>query len=252
MAPTTLKFVKKVINSIICLFIPTKLCFFLLNLLGNKIHKTTVIGFSFIWIDYLELDKNTKIGHFNLIAVTELRLKEEAYIGHFNLIKGPLKVILNSYAAIGISNTIKRAKMGIVIGDAALKLGILTKITSNHFIDCCCNVTLGDYSILAGINSQIWTHGYVHDIKGAGRFRVDGKVTVGNNVYIGSMSVINPGVSISDSITIGSSSCVSKSLSKPGLYVSQQLRFIKRDYENVKEKLTKSNEYCIEEVYIKK
>jgi hypothetical protein len=40
-------------------------------------------------------------------------------------------------------------------------------------------VVIGDYSTLAGIGIQVWTHGYVHDTSGPGRYRIDGAVRIG-------------------------------------------------------------------------
>jgi UDP-3-O-[3-hydroxymyristoyl] glucosamine N-acyltransferase len=44
-------------------------------------------------------------------------------------------------------------------------------------------------------------------------------------------SVINAGVRIGDAITVGSMSCVSSSLSAPGMYLSQRLRMVPLDYQ---------------------
>ena len=133
-----------------------------------------------------------------------------------------------------------------------MELGILTKITANHFIDLTRSIKIGDYSIVAGVRSQFWTHGYLHDKTGPGRFRIDGEIIIGNNVYIGSNVVINAGVNIANAITIGSNSTVSKSLKQAGMYVNQGLRFIEKDYNKVKTKLSKIKyENLIEDVYEK-
>jgi acetyltransferase-like isoleucine patch superfamily enzyme len=112
-----------------------------------------------------------------------------------------------------------------------LKLGKYSKITSEHVVDCTRSITIGDYSIVAGCRSQFWTHGYLHAPEGLGRFRIDGAIHIGNNVYIGSACVFNAGVRVSDAITVGAASCVARSLDRPGLYVSQPLRYVELDYE---------------------
>jgi acetyltransferase-like isoleucine patch superfamily enzyme len=106
---------------------------------------------------------------------------------------------------------------------------------------------------MAGISSQVWTHGYNHAPEGPARFRIDGSVNVGSNVYIGSSCVINAGVKINDSITVGSHACVSKSLQDPGLYVSQPLRLVKYDYQQAKNRYpsVKANR-LVEYVVVKK
>jgi len=151
-----------------------------------------------------------------------------------NRLTGPFLCVLKERAGIGTANVIKRARKPVVWGHSQLKLGILAKITSHHIIDCSRSVVMGDYSTLAGRGSQLWTHGYVHAPVGAERFRVDGGIKIGSNVYIGSSSVFNPGVRVVDHISIGAHSSVAKSLLKSGLYVSQALRHIPQDYEQIK------------------
>lgn len=50
--------------------------------------------------------------------------------------------------------------------------------------------------------------------------RLDGGVTIGNNVYIGAGSLINLGVCICDNVVIQAGTCVNKDISEPGVYTS--------------------------------
>lgn len=222
---------KILISFIVLIFPPLRLKNRILNILGCRISLEAKIGFSFIYVDHLKIDDFASIGHMNFIRIERLYLFENSYIQHLNTIKGPLIVVLKNYAAIGNQNKIIRAIHPISWGKSIFKLGKLSKITSKHTIDCMRPVIFGDYSILAGYHSQIWTHGFMHAPSGKDRYRVDGSVKIGNNVYIGSASIINPGVYIASSITIGSNSAVSKSLLKQGLYVNQSLRFFEFDYQ---------------------
>ena len=54
-----------------------------------------------------------------------------------------------------------------------------------------------------------------------------GKIKVGNNVYIGSNSLILPGVVIGDNVVIGAGSVVTKSLKSGGVYAGNPARYIK-------------------------
>ena len=81
----------------------------------------------------------------------------------------------------------------------------------------------------AGVRTQFWTHGFVHAEKGLDRALVVGKIIVGDNVYIGSGSVVTCGVRIADAVTLGVATSVVKSLDKPGLYAAQPLRWFDRD-----------------------
>lgn len=230
---------KKKLTLFICLFIPSSLAVLLLKLIGHKIGKKVKIGISIIHVDSLELYDNSSIGHFNLITINKIKMDYKAYIKMFNVIRGPFDIEIANTGAIGTFNTIQRAKIGVSYGTAVLKLGILSKITSYHFIDLTRSITFGNYTTLAGIRSQIWTHGYFHASEGPDRFRVDGEVKIGHNVYIGSGCLINPGIEVSDSINIGGNSSISKSLYEKGMYVSQGLRYFPKDYDETKAKLNK-------------
>lgn len=240
---------------LICFLFPTKATFWFLNLLGHKIDSSSKIGFSFIWIDgKLTLGKQSKIGHFNIVKINTVDIKDGAYIGNLNRLFGPIELMLSETAAIGNKNSIYRAPIGVTYGAAFLKLGILSKITANHRLDCTRSILIGDYSTLAGHESQLWTHGYYHDKVGSGRFRLDGEIEIGNNVYIGSRCIINAGVKITDAVVVGSNACVSKSLLLAGTYVNQPLRFIEQsDVLDARDKFAKVQGYTIcEEVYERK
>jgi len=171
--------------------------------------------------------KGAKIG-FSLVAVDHLDMAPNAYIGHFNKLSGPFSICMDNNAGIGHSNVITRAPIGVCIGGSALRLGVWTKITSRHRIDCTTSVTLGDYSVIAGNGCQVWTHGYVHERTGLDRYRIDGPVEIGDNVYIGSMCFIASGVTIGSGIIVGGGTSVGKDLIEEGLYVSSPLRHLPR------------------------
>ena len=61
---------------------------------------------------------------------------------------------------------------------------------------------------------------------GPERAYIIGPVRFGDNVYIGSMSCISPGITIAHNVAVGAHSSVAASLLEPGVYVSQKLRYI--------------------------
>jgi len=224
----------------------------LLRLLGYKIGRNTKIGFSLIYIDSFTLLDNAKIGHLNLILNKSLILKKDVYIGYLNIFKGPFDVILKEKAAIGNKNYMTRARKGVSYGESCLTLGRLTKVTVGHHLDLTKSITFGDNSILAGIKSQMWTHGYYHANEGPYRIRIDGDIEIGNNVYVGSRCLFNPGVKVRDAIHIGAGSVISKNLEQSGMYVSQELRYLKNDINTIKEKLHRVQDNgLVEHVYSK-
>jgi len=242
---------KCIITAIVCL-LPSKIALILLKLIGHQISFTARIGLSFVYVEKLTLLPFSKIGHLNLIKVKEVFIARCGNIGHMNYCNGPFSVIIKEKASIGNRNVITRSSKNLVNDSAILTLGFNSKITADHRIDCMCSVTFGDNSILAGSGSQIWTHGYYHERTGPGRFRVEGSINIGNNIYIGSRCVISMGVSICDGVTIGSLSSVSKSISVAGLYVSQPLRYIDSDIDLTRKRLIKVENNLLQEiVYIK-
>lgn len=150
-------------------------------------------------------------------------------IGYGNMILGPFAMLLDERAAIGNRNRVRRAPQGAVaVGYSVLRLGELAKVTGGHYIDCTCSVRLDKFSVLAGADSQVWTHGYVHDREGEGRYRIDGRVSIGSNVYIGSRCVITAGVQIANGAIVGAGTTVARDLPNASLYVSGPLRELPR------------------------
>ncbi|WP_417195744.1 acyltransferase [Bizionia sp.] len=243
---------KKIITSIIAFVFPSFLAVLLLRLLGHKIGRSVKIGFSFIYCNKIEIGNHAKIGHLNLLLNDKLLLCEYAKIGYLNILKGPFSLLLKKQAALGNKNYLTRAKIGITYGESQLNLGELTKITTGHHLDLTQSIIFGDFSILAGIRSQMWTHGYYHADQGKDRLRIDGEIHIGNNVYIGSGCIFNPGVNVANAIHIGAGSVISKNLELSGMYVGQGLRYIENDLGTIQSKLKKVEGFnLVEQVYTK-
>ncbi|WP_417200980.1 acyltransferase [Bizionia sp.] len=225
---------------------------FLLRTLGHAISYNSYIGFGILATKNIELKKHSKIKHFNFIKVESLILEESGFIGSFNILNGPLTIFLEKHAGISKQNKIRRSKAPISYGKAELHLGENAIIVSNHFLDLTKSVSLGNNSILAGIGSQLWTHGYYHADFGKERIRIDGEIHIGNNVYIGSGCIFNPGVNVANAIHIGAGSVISKNLELSGMYVGQGLRYIENDLGIIQSKLKKVEGFnLVEQVYTK-
>lgn len=230
--------------------LPSKLAHVFLKMLGHKVHWSARIGCSFIYVKELHLDKNARIGHFNFIKINSVQLEKDACIRSLNFFKGPFKLILKNDAAIGKQNRFQRSKFPITYGSSIMEAGKGTRITTGNYFDLTQSIVFGEYSQVAGMGSQFWTHGYVHAAQGSDRVRIDGAIGIGNNVYIGTRCTINPGLRIGDAINIGGNSVVSKSLLKSGMYVSQPLRYVASDIDTVRSKYIKvEGEELIEEIY---
>jgi acetyltransferase-like isoleucine patch superfamily enzyme len=222
---------RTVATALAALALPGPLKIFVLRLLRHRLGPNCRIGWNVLLVDRLSLEDGVRIGSFNFIQCRRLVVRTGGYIESFNFVRGPLSILLGPEAGIGRRNQISRAGHARSVGPASLMLGQLSKITSGHKLDCTRSIRLGEYSTVAGLGSQLWTHGYYHFPTGPGRIRVDGKIVLGNNVYVGSACVVSLGVQIADGIMVGSHSSVSKSLTERGLYVSQPLRRVDLDLE---------------------
>lgn len=214
-------------RAVLLALLPVPLVRLLSSRLRASIHPSAHVGFSYIAAKDLNMGSGTSIGHLNWITVDKLDLSDGASVGHMNQIAGRIIAILNSEAAIGNRNIISRSRQNSS-APSLISLGVASKITAGHKVNLASNFSLGDYSIIAGCGSQIWTHGYVHDEKGRGRYRIDGDVKIGNNVYVGSMCFFSMGVYVGDGVIIGGGTSVAKDLTDPGLYVSSPIRKLPR------------------------
>jgi|GEM_PF-627144 len=209
------------------LFVPAVAKPFLLNALGHRVHPSARFRMSLLLTNRIWAGKDTRIGRFNLVKVRRLVMREKAYLGRMNALMGNVTVWLGPNAAIGNQNIISQG-LPQISRPVHLKLDTWTKITASHRVNLCESVTFGAYSTLAGVGSQIWTHGFVHEETGLGRTEVRGNVMIGSNVYIGSHSCLGAGITIADAVTVGAHASVAVSLLEPGVYVPQPLRFVAR------------------------
>lgn len=130
------------------IFLPWRIKKYILRKFFNyKIHPTARIGLSYIYPQYLEM-------------------KEHSFIGHFNVGIHLDKIIIGSYSRIGRSNwitgcsTTKKSKHFSHQKDrkSELIIGNHTAITKNHHIDCTSQIKIGNFTTIAGYNSQLLTH----------------------------------------------------------------------------------------------
>ena len=207
-------------------FLPTWLVRPFANIFGHAIAPGARVGFSLLICDRIVMAPDTRVGHFNYVNVRRLFMRNKSRLGHMNSCRGPVSLRLDENAVIGNRNTITRAPLGTTSGPAQLWLGRLAKITADHSLDCTLTIRLGHYCTLAGKGSQIWTHGYVHEQEAPNRYRVDGSVLIGNNVYLGAGVIVTGGVTICDGASVGVGTCVTKNLLEPGFYISGALRML--------------------------
>ncbi len=90
-----------------------------------------------------------------------------------------------------------------------------------------CQVTMGD-NVMLGPHVQIYTatHPLTHSQRING-IEYGKPVSIGNNVWIGGGSIINPGVSIGNNVVIGSGSVVTKDIPDNVLVAGNPARVIR-------------------------
>lgn len=208
----------------------------LLRLLGHRVSRAARLSPSVLLVSRMVIAGDARIGWFNFIRCRRLVMRQGSYLGRFNQIRGPISVHLAERGAIGNGNVIRRAEYPVTYGPSRLRLGVGSKITVGHFLDCTKSIEFGARVTVAGRGSQFWTHGYYHLPRGAGRFRVDGTILVEDDVYIGSMVLFSYGARVAEGSVIGAQVVVTKSLER-GMYVNQPLRQLPLDQEAMLSKL---------------
>lgn len=100
----------------------------------------------------------------------------------------------------------------------------------------CNKVTIGDH-VLIGPNVSIFTAGHpvTHELR-AEEYEFALPITIGNHVWIGGGSIINPGVTIGDNTIIGSGSVVTKDIPANVIAVGNPCKVLREITDEDKER----------------
>jgi acetyltransferase-like isoleucine patch superfamily enzyme len=231
---------KFLIQNFISLLFPSFIKVFLLNFIGHSIDKSVKIGPVVLGrLVKLNLAKDSSIGAFNVFMCHGVNLKEGAFIRRINRFQGAFDILLNEKSAIGNFNSFVNGGAKLIIGNPIFSLGKYSNLTSRHYFDLTDSIVIGSNTVIGGLSSQFWTHGFQHFNKGQVRLRVDGAITIGDGVYIGSRVIFNPNVNVCDEAALGAGAVISKNLLKPGLYVSPALRYFETSETDFFDKYSK-------------
>lgn len=241
---------KKIATALILFALPSFLAKHIVRLWGC--HVKGRVGFSLVLCDQCEIGPEAVIQSGSLIKIPILKMESRAKIRSFSFIRGGFSLLMHEGAVIKPFTKITNALM-LQYRKIQLEIGKMTILGVSSRIDMTGNVTIGDYTVFAGAGLEIWTHSYYHSKTVPKRFRIDGDVIVGNNVYVGSRCILTAGVTIADNIAVGAGSVISKSLEKAGLYVNQPLRFLEfSPDEKIAETCEPVPEAPVESVYRKR
>jgi len=177
------------------LFLPWPLKRRVLSMLfGYRLHKTSRIGFSWVYPESLVMEEHSRIGHFTVCKGLSLAtLGRHASIGTLNWISAyPKSADLHYGAEIDRRND--------------LLMGEHSAITNRHLIDCTNLVSIGKFSTVAGYRSQILTH----SINLSQNLQSSASVTIGNYCFIGTGSVFLPGSCLPSHSVLGAGSLLNK------------------------------------------
>lgn len=178
----------KFLIQILIIFFPWFIRYRLLNLLkGFDIDKTAYIGKSIILASHLEMDQDSYIGSLTFCkSIDKLILKKRARIGTLNYITG--------YPGHGkqFFTHKKDRKCQLVVGNHSA-------ITSRHYIDCTDEISIGDFTTVAGLRSQLFTHSInlkknIQDCK---------PIIIGDYNFVGTNVVILPGSCLPNNSILG-------------------------------------------------
>jgi acetyltransferase-like isoleucine patch superfamily enzyme len=133
------------------------------SLLGWSIGPGVKIGCSIFWgCDLVRIGRNTQIGHFNMFRnLKRLEIGDDALIINFN-----------DFMA------------GKDHWPASLEIGNHSQVTSHHFFDCSGGIRIGNFSLIGGRDSQLWTHFYNW------QSLVDKPLSIGDRCYICARSTL--------------------------------------------------------------
>lgn len=119
----------------------------MIKIFKYKIHKSSYIGFSWVFPKNMILDKNSYIGNFNIIIhINHFVLGEFSKLGRLNWISG---FPTNTNSKHFSHQKDRRAEFIV---------GKHSAITKNHHFDCTNLIQIKDYVTIGGYNSQFLTH----------------------------------------------------------------------------------------------
>ncbi len=167
--------------------------------------------------------RSAKIGAINVLRLHELDMGPYSSIGKFNHVSRVRCIRLARSARIKTRNFIGGTHRSVEeCGREDLILGEHSQLSIGCFIDLSDSINIGNNVVVAGAGTQMWTHGFNHL-----RQRSTGPITIANNVFIGTHSVIVQDVEICSDVVVAGGTVVHRSITEPGLYASSQLHKIR-------------------------
>jgi acetyltransferase-like isoleucine patch superfamily enzyme len=212
------------------LFLPWSIRRWLLEgVFGYQIHPTSRIGFAWVFPKFLIMEAHSSIGNLTICKNLDyVHLKQHAIIGRGNWITGfPLGDKTH------FSHETDR-KPQLIVGEHSA-------ITNRHLIDCTNSVQIGNFSTLAGFQSQILSH----SINIETCQQSSAPISIGSYCFIGTNCVILGDSCLPNYSVVGAKSLLNKKYTesyylyagvpaKPIKQISKQMLYFSRTVGFVK------------------
>lgn len=185
-----------------------------------------------IWLYNYEIAPTAHIGK-SIITAKKLIMKDYARIGSFCMCKRIDLLSIGEHSSMGNYIYINGFPTGLKDStyfnhvsnrQCVLILGNHTDVTSLHYFDCTAGITIGDFSLIAGVGSTIMTHSVdVHEC-----IQDAAPINIGNYNFIGARSMVLKGVTTADRIVVSAMSLINRPLEvSGGLYGGVPCKYLK-------------------------
>ena len=165
-----------------------------------------------------QIGKNSRIGR-TIISAKKVSIGENVTIGNQSLI------YCNN---LFIGNSTKINSGNIIMGQSDFIIGNDSRIMNSHHFDVSNQIVLGNNTWIAGKGSQFWTHGSTH----TKTCKKELSIFIGDNIYIGSNTLIGPGIKIENLNLIGLGSVVTSSIeTSKNLISGNPAKIVKKDID---------------------
>jgi acetyltransferase-like isoleucine patch superfamily enzyme len=184
----------------------------LIVLFGYEIHPSARIGFSIVYPDRLEMAKGSRIGTFTICkGLSLLKMGEHSSIGNFNWITA----FPANDKRYFMADTDRRPEL--IIGDHAA-------VTTRHYIDCTNTLSVGSFTTIAGLHSQILTHSIdVYQSRQSSE-----PITIGEYCFVGTGCIILGKSALPNYSVLGAGSVLNTAYTEShSMYAGTPARFVK-------------------------
>ncbi|MFD1467652.1 acyltransferase [Hymenobacter caeli] len=164
---------------------------------GFELHPTARIGWAWVFPNKLSMAAGARIDHFTVaIHLDAIRMGARATIGRGNWITGFPTDGTGSARHFGHQ---PERRAVLVLGEAAA-------VTKNHHLDCTNQLTIGNFSTVAGYQSQFLTHSI--DVM-EGR-QDSAPIHIGDYTFVGTNVVVLGGAVLPAYSVLGAKSLLNK------------------------------------------